>query len=43
MTFTTIWLIFSVTPCSMEPCELHHGQSYRIDIHFIENITDELR
>jgi|ERR1711953_37293 len=32
----------SVTPCPKEPCELHHGQSYRIDIDFEEDIEDEL-
>merc|ERR1711990_348261 len=32
-----------VTPCPVEPCELHHGQSYKIDIDFQEEIEDELK
>ena len=32
-----------MTPCPVEPCELHHGQSYKIDIDFQEEIEDELK
>jgi len=31
-----------VTPCPVEPCELHHGQDYSIDINFDEQVEDEL-
>ena len=31
-----------VTPCPVEPCELHHGQDYSIDISFDEDVEDEL-
>ena len=33
---------FLVTPCPVEPCELHHGQDYSIDISFDEDVEDEL-
>ena len=33
---------FLVTPCPVEPCELHHGQDYSIDISFDEQVEDEL-
>merc|ERR1711876_95432 len=31
-----------VTPCPIEPCELHKGSNYSIAVHFDENIEDEL-
>lgn len=31
-----------VTPCPVEPCELHKGQNYSIAVHFTEDIEDEL-
>ena len=35
-------LAVNVSPCATDPCELHHGQSYSIDIHFAENEPDEM-
>ena len=32
----------SVTPCPIEPCELHKGSNYSIAVHFDEDIEDEL-
>ena len=34
--------VILVTPCPVEPCELHHGQDYSIDISFDEQVEDEL-
>ena len=34
--------VILVTPCPVEPCELHHGQDYSIDINFDEQVEDEL-
>jgi len=31
-----------VTPCPIEPCELHKGSNYSIAVHFDEDIEDEL-
>ena len=43
MAFYSKQLIFIlVTPCPVEPCELHHGQDYSIDISFDEEVEDEL-
>ena len=35
-------IVILVTPCPVEPCELHHGQDYSIDINFDEQVEDEL-
>ena len=36
------YYLYLVTPCPVEPCELHKGQNYSIAVHFTEDIEDEL-